>query len=340
MWHHLFLALQISFIFTLADSSTPKTSLSTTTSLDEYTVNRQPKTLNVSANSTIRISSKLKKGDKFLVFEAHCRASVILMSFVADPSNDNYVNSTNPALIYNNDDTMVVSDPGVYILNTHSYPVIVLAMVKAYTAEDPVPGKCNTKVGVQPKPYLTLDWTSAVIRLNFSKASLQGNECNDLHSVDYKVYQMYLPRNGWGDVTRDEQFQDALGNFNEIDDIEKSGVLVSSLGPINRLTFASYPPTGSLYAVIAHQGNGTSMYALGHTYGCTVDPLTGICPDNTHSVTKVFYSISIFTGLIMAFAGHKFFMTSQFLFGYYVGSVVGYILLSNTFSLTFTEIFS
>lgn len=348
MWFHVLLAFQVSLVLTLADSTPttityPNHTLSTPNFLD-HLVDRLPRALNISANSTIWISSNLKKDDKFLVFEAHCRASAVLMSFEADIAINNYVNSTNPAMIYRNDDAMIVRNPGVYILNPHPYTVVVLAMVKAYTATDPVPGWCSTKGGVWPKPYLTLDWSSSLIQLNFSRASLCGTslECNDLHSVIYKVYQKYLPRDGWGgDKTRDEQFQMALTNFIEIEDIEKTGVQVTSLGPhMNRLVFASYHPTGSLYAVIAQQGNGTSMYALGHTYGCYVDPLTGMCPDKTHTVTKVLYSISIFMGLVMAFAGHKFFMTSQFLFGFYVGSVVGYILLSITFSLTFTQIFS
>eukprot|EP00092_Neocalanus_flemingeri_P015805 GFUD01017109.1.p1 GENE.GFUD01017109.1~~GFUD01017109.1.p1 ORF type:complete len:631 (+),score=178.18 GFUD01017109.1:60-1952(+) len=348
---HLTIALHTIVVTSLADSpptppTTPVTIHTTpTTPPHQHVVDRVPRPFTITANSSIRISSKITENDNFLVFEAHCRASAVLMSFVADP-NTNYVNSTSPALIYMNDMAMGIRDPGVYIINPHPYQVVVLAMVKAYTATDPVPGYCmtvNSKGGVWPKPFLILDWNSALIRLNFSRASHLGTslECNDLHSVQYKVYQRYLSRDGWGEGTRDQQFHEALKTFSEIEDIEKWGQSVTSLGAhVDRLVFASYSPTGSLYAVIAVQGNGSSVYALGHTYGCDVDPLTGVCPDTAHTVTKVVCAINIFTGLLMAFAGHRFFMASQFLFGFYTGSVVGYILLSITFSPDFVEIFS
>lgn len=326
-----FLATQVSVVAVLADSSNP--------TIPEHAVDRVPKPFNISANGTLRITSKLKDGDSFLVFECHCRASRVLMSYIEDPDTGATVNSTDPALIYQNDDSLApgVRDPGVYILNPHNYSVVVVAMVKAYTVDDPVPGRCDTRHQV---PGLTIDWGEAIIRLNFSKASLSLMGCNSPKSVQYRVYHMYLPREGWGQGDKDKQFEEAIGNFSEIEDIEARGKQVTTMGiHVNRLMFASYQPMGSLYAVIATQGNGSSVYALGHTYGCHVDHVTGVCPDTSHTVTKVASAIFIFMGLIMAFAGHRFFLTSQFFFGFYAGGFVGYIMLSSV-QLSFVEIFS
>jgi len=308
-----------------------------------HPVHREPLLINISRLSTVRIISKLEDKDKFLVFEAHCRTSRILMSYVEDLSESNFVNSTGPALIYQNDGMKSgIRDPGVYIQNPHNYSVQVLALVKAYTSDDPVPGLCDTKyIFSKSAPFLTLDFNIAIIRLNFTRASLPGPdfECIRPKLVQYKVYQVYLPMKGCKDGSKDEQFECAIKNFSEIDDIEANGRQVHSLGRnMNRLVFASYSPMGSMYAVIAEQGNGSSVYALGHTYGCHVDPQTGECPDTQHTTTKVTCAICIFMGLVMGFAGHRFFITSQFFFGFYAGAFVGFILL-NSAGINFQETF-
>merc|ERR1719233_1533615 len=218
-------------------------------------------------------------------------------------------------------------------------------MVKAYTPDDPVPGLCDTKyIFSKSAPFLTLDFNLAIIRLNFTRASLPGPdfECIRPKLVQYRVFQVYLPMKGCREGSKNEQFECAIKNFNEIDDIEANGMQLHSLGEkMNRLVFASYAPMGSLYAVIAEQGNGSSVYALGHTYGCRVDPLTGECPDTQHTITKVTCAICIFMGLVMGFAGHRFFITSQFFFGFPVLSVllptleVGVILASSILFLPY-----
>jgi len=316
----------------------------------EHAVHREPLLINITRLSTVRITSKLGAQDKFLVFEAHCRTSKILMSYVEDLSKSNFVNSTGPALMYQNDSSAPeymysndgVRDPGVYIKNPHNYSLEVLAMVKAYTSDDPVPGLCDTKyIFSKSAPFLTLDFNPAIIRLNFTRASLPGPdfECIRPKSVQYRVYHVYLPMKGCRDGSKDEQFHCAIKNFNEIDNIENNGRQVHSLGRnMNRLVFSSYSPMGSLYAVIAEQGNGTSVYALGHTYGCHVDPETGECPTTQHTLTKVTCAICIFMGLIMGFAGHRFFITSQFFFGFYAGAFMGFLLLSSA-ELNFQETF-
>ena len=57
--------------------------------------------------------------------------------------------------------------------------------------------------------------------------------------------------------------------------MEKHGRRVTSLGRVDRLVFASYPPTPSLYAVVARHANSSSLYGLAHSYGCQPDPTTG-----------------------------------------------------------------
>ena len=113
--------------------------------------------------------------------------------------------------------------------------------------------------------------------------------------------------------------------------IEKWGTEVSSIGPHpDRLVFASYSPTGSVYAVVALSANGSSIYGLAHSYGCHISAETGDCP-SAPAVTliQVFGACSLFAGLSLALCGHKFFLMSQALFGLFAGVYTAFILLSS-----------
>ena len=272
------------------------------------------------------------------------------MSYLNSMDIDDFVNSTNPALITFNHTDNLGSDPsttGVYLTNPQSHPLTVLALVRRYTSQSPVPGWCTTWKGVWPKPYLSTAWDDAVVRLNFSRASLIHGDlgCNQKHKFKYEVYHRYL-QEGDKEEDLDKNFAYAIKTFTDIDDIRRLGSLVESLGEnVDRLVFASYPPIGSLYAVVVHyqdsNSSGTALYGVGHSYGCDLDPDTGVCPDTSHVVTKIFCGLAVFVGLIMAFAGHRFFITSQFLFGFYAGSLIGFILLNvGHFDLGFPLLFS
>ena len=88
----------------------------------------------------------------------------------------------------------------------------------------------------------------------------------------------YLESDGWsGDHSEEELFK-GLQKFQDIESIQRYGTPVESLGShIDRLVFAAYQSTGSVYAVLATTGNGSSVYGLGHSYGCHLDPITRNC---------------------------------------------------------------
>jgi len=229
--------------------------------------------------------------------------------------------------------------PFVYITNPNDVNVTVLAQARSYTKNDPVPGWCRVKPNWEdwwPKSYLSIHWDSSVIKMNFTKATLMQESwrCNEKEKFEYEIYHMYL-QEGTDPVELDTDFFNSLSNFTDIDDIRKYGTRVEGLGrPKSRtkVVFASYPPTGSLYAVVVryHNNNtiGRALYGVSHTYGCDMDPHTGLCADFTHIVTNIICGLAVFVGLLMAFAGHRFFITSQFIFGFYAGSFIGFILLN------------
>ena len=224
-----------------------------------------------------------------------------------------------------------------------------MSRVVGYSSQAPVPGWCSNKAGAWPRPELSLDTGHAhslVIRLNFSLAAVShSRDCNNREDVQYRVYQRYLARPGWGgDEDQDLVTQLFLGlrKFKDVESIETWGTQVSSLGTHrDRLVFASYAPVGSVYAVVATADNGSSVYGLGHSYGCQLDPATGLCVPQAEALTlmQVFSAFSVFAGLLLAFAGHKYFLVSQVMFGFYAGLYVGYILLHIFCTLDFNFLF-
>ena len=213
-----------------------------------------------------------------------------------------------------------------------------------YSIEDPVPGWCSSREGVWPRPGVTLDHGHDTlgnkIRLNFSLAATDNyKDCTNRNEVQYQVYHKYLEE--WTSDTIDESLFDSLRKFEDIDNIVRYGTKVSSLGPhIDRLVFAAYPPVGAVFAVVATSANGSSLYGLGHSYGCDLDPITGQCPQSEAvTLIQIFSACSLFAGLILAFAGHKFFVGSQIIFGFYAGVYIGYILLNVFSSLNYHFLF-
>ena len=206
--------------------------------------------------------------------------------------------------------------PYVLITNPNPFNVTVLAQAKSYTETDPVPGGCLVKsTSWWPKSTLSIKWDSSVIKLNFTKATLPQEpwRCNERDKFEYEIYHMYL-QEGTDPEELDKDFAESLGVFTDIEDIRKYGTQVEGLGwPKSRtkVVFASYPPTGSLYAVVVryHNGNitGRALYGVSHTYGCDMDPHTGLCTNYTHIVTNIICGFAIFVGLLMAFAGHRWF---------------------------------
>jgi len=280
--------------------------------------------LNLTAHSVSWIYTYPKKEDRFLLFESHTVSGNIILSKELPLVVNNYVNSTDPALLHIVEQ-LNQTKIGVYLINPHHFSVRVLSRVVGYSEDDPVPGQCSNKAGVWPLPGLTLETKSEVVRLNFSFAApnIRG-ACNNRKEVSYKVFQGYI----CDEKDMEHALFEALKNFKDLESIETWGSRVSSLGPHqNRLVFASYAPRGSVYAVIAEAVNGSSLYGLGHSYGCHVDPVTGACPQETLAIVQIFSACSLFAGLLLAFMGHRYFLSSQIIFGFYAGVYLGYILL-------------
>ena len=100
----------------------------------------------------------------------------------------------------------------------------------------------------------------------------------------YEVWHRYLPEASTS-LELEKQFAVALSTFTEVEDIRRTGSIVEMglADPIDRLIFAAYPPTGSLYAVVvkyhALNTTGTALYGVGvNGYHNALDWTRGTTP--------------------------------------------------------------
>jgi hypothetical protein len=299
---------------------------------EDLRVDSKPRLITLKPASSVRLITE-KKNKKFWIFEVHSRQFPVLLSYrkTLEPDKDEYLlaHGTDPGLVYPPDilytDQKSDSDPYVYLKNPQNVSFTVMVLVRGYTAEEPLPGGC-----VLPyQPSLSVSWDTAVVNLSFSHAGLFNltRDCNKPHTFQYEVFQLYLPER----ALEDKQFFRAMQGFLEIEGIRKHGYAVQSLtGKVNHIVFSAYPATGSLYAVVVtHLNNKSSVYVSSHTYACNLDiSEPNNCEVLFFTITKILCALAVFAGLFMGFAGHRFFKCSQFIFGFYAGSFIGYILLN------------
>eukprot|EP00088_Acartia_fossae_P070321 TRINITY_DN9384_c0_g1_i3.p1 TRINITY_DN9384_c0_g1~~TRINITY_DN9384_c0_g1_i3.p1 ORF type:complete len:624 (+),score=114.70 TRINITY_DN9384_c0_g1_i3:46-1917(+) len=285
-------------------------------------INSEPKVIQLDPQTVYELSPlELKNSSKFLIFEAHTLKNPVILA----PSivSKVHVNSTSPALYKTLTD---LKDSPAILKNPWPTNVSAVVFVREYGAGSPVPGECNTQEGVLVKPYLNITWQGPIVDVEFSQAALPMPSCANIDTLVYQVYQFYLPEN---DCSM-EYFLSGYMQFNTLQDIKSSGDLIAELTHHRTsLKLANYPRTGRILAVIVNYENASSIYGLAHTYGCQFnpDPDTGC---QVHDSTFMFLScaLGVFVGLFLTFLGHRFFKCSQFLFGFYLGSFAGFIIVS------------
>jgi len=310
-------------------------------------VTNEPTVISLPSNSTTLLYTFVKPGDSFYVFSAHSRVAEVTLSYSQHLNYVDHVSSTAPGLMCEVDGSgrcfRQNSSLGLYLFNQSPHHMSVVVVVRGYPASAPVPGWCAIKLGVRPKPFLRIDYDSNVIRVNFSKASLLHNqaECDVKASVTYSVYQLFLGDIGQGNKGNpDQQFLSALQSFSSIEDIQSIGTEVPHyICPTeDRLVFASYPGVGRLFAVVASHENSSSLYTVGHSYGCPLDPETESCSLSGAVLTNLLSALALFLGLVLCFSGHRFFLYSQCMFGLYFGCSLGYILSAPQLSLAWAPL--
>lgn len=272
----------------------------------------------------------------FWLFEAHTQDLNVTISTYNNNSSSQESTGNHVGLVLERGQG---GRPTVFLENPHpGLNLSVILYVRAYSQEHPLPGKGR-------RPDLNVTWDQNLVTLDFASAGSLKHD-KDERIFTYQVYQYYLAERNFDEQT----FLEGLStSMLSIDDVELHGVRVNgdllsrhdNKSVENRVVFAAYPGTAELFAVVAMTSwtddNGTqitakSMYVTTGTYACHLleqgPDDTCSCQSLWYTITKVICGVSVFIGAFLALFGHRCFLVSQPFVGLYLGSVVGFILVS------------
>lgn len=307
----------------------------------------------VPANSSLTLEvNATGTGHAFWVFEAHTQYynlslnQVPILSNISDDSQLNHVGLIVPTMNQ-------INGTSVYVHNHNQFDVSAVFQVQGYIANAPVPGACNGTWGSQLtyKPALRVVYNQAMVEVTLSTAGIMNTtawSCNTtLQDRDfvYAVYQRYLDERNFDE---DYFLAELAETMIRPTDIKEYGTLIQPIfvsypdgEGLVKVRFAAYPGTPAIYAaVVQHQGNQSSVYVSSATYGCNLDVnLPHNCRVMSMWATELLCAIVFFVGVFMAFCGHRFFALSQFLFGFFLGGFVGYMVVQNSLTVGYWGLF-
>lgn len=338
---HLFLFLSFSFSFSSAienDISNQDPFLQPNDIVLQFRSNDSvdERIINLEANSTVRIrSTNVPKTVAFAVIQAHSQVHSISMSQSRKFEIGNHVNGSSIGILVET----TTSNSGVtaYLINTLPVNITVLTFIIYYDRRAPIPGGCNLEFEMPVSPWLRVSYNHSMVNVDHELAALPSNQgvlpCES-ESLHYEVFHYYLSQR---DFTEDSFF-DAIRLLRTVNGAHEYGREIRSFGftPTTRSPFSLYPGVGQVFVVtVTYTGDAsrfapTAAYIPSFTYGCDLS-VEGDCQTLNSTYAKVLCALSIFIGLLIAFAGHRYFQLEMILAGFLAFSSVSYILLINHF---------
>lgn len=338
---HLFLFLSFSFSFSSAienDISNQDPFLQPNDIVLQFRSNDSvdERIINLEANSTVRIrSTNVPKTVAFAVIQAHSQVNRISMSQSRKFEIGNHVNGSSIGILVET----TTSNSGVtaYLINTLPVNITVLTFIIYYDRRAPIPGGCNLEFEMPVSPWLRVSYNHSMVNVDHELAALPSNQgvlpCES-ESLHYEVFHYYLSQR---DFTEDSFF-DAIRLLRTVNGAHEYGREIRSFGftPTTRSPFSLYPGVGQVFVVtVTYTGDAsrfapTAAYIPSFTYGCDLS-VEGDCQTLNSTYAKVLCALSIFIGLLIAFAGHRYFQLEMILAGFLAFSSVSYILLINHF---------
>lgn len=338
---HLFLFLSFSFSFSSAienDISNQDPFLQPNDIVLQFRSNDSvdERIINLEANSTVRIrSTNVPKTVAFAVIQAHSQVHKISMSQSRKFEIGNHVNGSSIGILV--ETTTSNSAVTAYLINTLPVNITVLTFIIYYDRRAPIPGGCNLEFEMPVSPWLRVSYNHSMVNVDHELAALPSNQgvlpCES-ESLHYEVFHYYLSQR---DFTEDSFF-DAIRLLRTVNGAHEYGREIRSFGftPTTRSPFSLYPGVGQVFVVtVTYTGDAsrfapTAAYIPSFTYGCDLS-VEGDCQTLNSTYAKVLCALSIFIGLLIAFAGHRYFQLEMILAGFLAFSSVSYILLINHF---------
>ncbi|XP_007885873.2 transmembrane 7 superfamily member 3 [Callorhinchus milii] len=216
-----------------------------------------------------------------------------------------------------------------------------------YTAEDPVPGTCNTEFILENDPNVHLTYNVFETIVMFAPANLGAPRgvsppaCDvamNSHTrwrLSYDIYQYFLPEN---DMTN-KSFLEGMSKMSSVQKVEQNGLKITTITSSQQtILFAnSYIGIGVIYGVIVRDPllNTSANYLPVPTYACRLTSEGHTCQHSGSSficMQVICTAIGLY-GLILCFFGHRIFEAEFFFFGFLIFGFVLFVLLTRLSTL-------
>lgn len=225
------------------------------------------------------------------------------------------------------------------------FNVSAMVMMQAYGNNAPVPGGCNQVFQLETDPNILLAPSGYDTDVWFQWASPPRTTGSPLvcdrsdRNFGDLTYDLYVGYVSGGSIGEEGLF-DLLANLWSVETIEENAQKFISLQndgvKKSRVLVTSQQSRGSVYLVIVRDNtHGTAAsYVSSVTYACNFT--AGECDLNLGALDITFMLVCGVLGVFLVFFGHQFLKTELAMFGFISVTLVAFLLLSLTNSMSET----
>ncbi|XP_070567379.1 transmembrane 7 superfamily member 3-like [Ptychodera flava] len=281
--------------------------------------------------------------DIVAVFQIHTQYQNISASLTALPTTDTAMNASDIGLITELDYLQIVA---FWLVNsTHNNTVSAQATALLYKDNDPIPGACNFEFNLINDANIHLHYNIYETFIQFQPANIgwtrraAQSTCDSSLSprlrLVYEIYLYFLPEHN----LEESRLFHGLQKMTTVDEIEKHGTSIATLDShsLTSFTVSSFHGQGVIYNVIVRDPyEGTSAaYIPASSYACNFTDKVDGCHSSNSPTSLVAVTIFGVLGLFICFAGHRYFKTELFVFGFLITALVFFIIFGAATELTY-----
>ncbi|XP_077994271.1 transmembrane 7 superfamily member 3-like [Glandiceps talaboti] len=276
--------------------------------------------------------------DTVAVFQIHTQYKNISASLGVVPTSDTAMNRSDVGLI--TELQIPQSIANWYVNNSYNQTVATQVTALLYKNDDPIPGACNFEFDLTNDPNIHLHYNIYETYIDFQKANVGWSRGGKQSLCDrpppkptprlrlvYDVYQYFLPEHN----LLESVLFDGLQKMSTVKSILKHGMKIATVDGSNKptLSASSFHGQGVVYNIIVQDPlKGTSAaYVPVSSYGCSFTAKVDGCHMSASPTSLVTVTIFGVLGLMLCFAGHRYFKTEIFIFGFLMFALVFYIIL-------------
>ncbi|XP_065663953.1 transmembrane 7 superfamily member 3 isoform X2 [Hydra vulgaris] len=274
----------------------------------------------------------------FMSFQAHTLCEKVVTSFLPYSKYGYENNASDSGIIQMVDNTSVTTYIGIDSNKSEFVEVWLIAI--AYKVLSPIPGGCCLTCALNIDPNIHISYDSIQTLLVFERASksyentLDPPKCDDSdfpdsYSLTYDVYYLYLESK---DYTK-EGLYNAISRMTSPLDIKKHGTWLTQITGGHKLALHVQTVFGYgivFNVIVSDQSHGLfSAYIPAVTYGCklTLSDFSACIYKSTYGLVLLVI-LAIF-GVVLCFAGFKYFHLFLFTCGTLLFWIISVILIAN-----------